>query len=515
VTVGTIGGRRGAPMIAAFVEPKAACMTVQGGGAAGAMAAATVTPRRFADLPGPARLPWVGHALQIRAHRMHHQLEGWSERYGAAYRLRIGRRDLLVVSDHRLIGAALRDRPERFRRPTYPGFIVRELGFEEGLFFANDEVWARQRRMVMAGFDRGHVKAYFPALLRVSGRLRARWQAAAADGASIDLQADLMRYTVDAIAGLAFGMDVNTLGSDEDVIQRHLNRIFPAIFRRALAPVRYWRHVRLPSDRRLEHSVAEVKRAIAGFIAAARERLAAEPALRERPRNLLEAMVVAADAAGSGLDDRDVAGNVLVMLVAGEDTTANTLAWALHFLHRDPEALARARAEVLRHAPAPDAFTPEQMAALDYVEACCHETMRLKPVAPLLSAQAVRDTTLGDIEVPAETIVIALMRHDARQAAHFADPHAWRPERWLGGAGVAAAASSAKRVSMPFGAGPRVCPGRYLALMEMKLALAMVLATFEIEDVGTASGGDVREHLAFSMGPLGLRMRLGPRPLAA
>jgi cytochrome P450 len=138
--------------------------------------------------------------------------------------------------------------------------------------------------------------------------------------------------------------------------------------------------------------------------------------------------------------------------------------------------------------------------------------MRLKPVAPLLSAQAVRDTSLGDLEVPAETIVLALMRQDALDERHFVDPQAWSPQRWLAGDGsVGASAASAKRVSMPFGAGPRVCPGRYLALMEMKLALAMVLSGFELEQVGTAHGGEVREHLAFSMGPLGLRMRLSPR----
>src|SRR5205814_1222756 len=151
----------------------------------------------------------------------------------------------------------------------------------------------------------------------------------------------------------------------------------------------------------------------------------------------------------------------LVMLVAGEDTTANTLAWTLHFLHRHPEAQARAREEVRRLAPETGAFTPEQMASLDYVEACCHEAMRLKPVAPLIGVQAVRDTCLGDIEVPAETIVMGLLRHDPLEARYFPDPLAYRPERWLAGAAAAASTASAKRVAMPFGAGPRVCPGRY------------------------------------------------------
>jgi cytochrome P450 len=332
--------------------------------------------RRFRDLPGPMRLPWVGNAWQIDAPRMHRQFEDWSGRYGAFYRLNLGRRDILVVADHAVIGSVLRDRPEHFRRPLYSGRILAEMGFELGLFFVNGETWQRQRRMVMAGLDPGHVRSYFPTLATVARRLDGRWRRAARAGATIDLQADLMRYTVDAIAGLAFGADVNTLESDEDVLQRHLNRIFPALFRRTLSVLRHWRYVRLPSDRALERSVGEVKAAIAGFIAQARARLRAEPGRRDRPRNLLEAMIVAADEGGSGVDDRDVAGNVLIMLLAGEDTTANTLAWMIELLHRHPEALHRARAEVLRLAPDPGAGTPEQIAALDYVEACTHETLR-------------------------------------------------------------------------------------------------------------------------------------------
>jgi len=473
-------------------------------------ATGTATVRRYTDLPGPPQWPVVGNLLQIAPGRLHRQLEGWADRYGSAFQLRFGRRRILVMTEHGTIGTVLRDRPDRFNRPVHSGMALREMGLQVGLFSANGDMWRRQRRMVMAGFDPGHVKDYFPSLLRVAQRLQGRWRQAADRNAWIDLQADLMRFTVDAIAGLAFGSEVNTLQSDEDVIQRHLNKIFPALFRRILAPVRYWRYVRLPADRALDRSVRAVRTAIEGFIAQARDRIRQEPERREHPRNLLEAMINAADEGGSGLDDRDVAGNVLVMLLAGEDTTANTLAWLIHFLHAHPEVERKARDEVARVAPDPATYTPEAIGALDYVEACAMETMRLKPVAPILTAQSIEDTVVAGIEVPADTLIFGLMRRDALDGAHFADPFAFRPERWLAGA-PSAKLTSAKRVSMPFGAGPRICPGRYLALMEMKMAIAMLLATFEIEDVGTADGREPREHLAFSMGPVGLRMRLKPR----
>ncbi len=488
-----------------------------------AATAATATRLRAIDaLPGPSGLPLLGNLLQIDPPRFHLQLEQWCREFGPLFKLRAAGRRILVVGDHALVATLLRDRPDGLRRTLKLEQVGLEMGLPPGVFGAHGDAWRAQRRMVMAGFDPAHVKGYFPSLSKVSQRLGVRWQQAAGQGREIDLQADLMRFTVDAIAGLAFGADVNTLASDDDIIQQHLDKIFPALARRLLAPFPVWRVWRSPADRQLERSLVEVNSAVAGFIAQARARLQADPALRAQPRNLLEAMIVAADAPGSGIDDRLVAGNVLTMLLAGEDTTANTVAWMIHLLWRNPEALALATAEVRRVMSEGDAadagtMTLEQLSRLDYVEACAHETMRLKPVAPILPLQALHDLTVGDVRVPAGTVVISLLRRDSVSDDHL--PHAARfdPGRWLGDGlpgqhGAAGRlASAAKRVSMPFGAGPRICPGRYLALLEMKMAMAVLLGRFDITSVTTPDGGEARERLSFTMMPVGLRMRLTGR----
>ena len=485
--------------------------TRQDGGPA--VAGTPRTLRRIDDLPGPRALPVFGNMLQIQPQRMHRQLEDWCAAYGPYFKVKLGKRPLLVVGEHQVAAAALRDRPEGFSRTSRLEAIAKEMGLKPGLFGANGDDWRRQRRMVMASFDPAHVKAYFPSLLKVADRLGGRWATAAREGRSIDLQADLMRYTVDTIAGLAFGAEVNTLESDGDVIQQHLDKIFPALLRRVLAPFPTWRVFPTASDRALKRGVIAVNEAVDRFVAEARQRMQAEPDRRAHPRNLLEAMIAAADQPDSGISDVQVAGNVMTMLLAGEDTTANTIAWMIDLLWRHPAALARATEEVRRLLPeGPEGQLPDfaQVADLDFIEACAQETMRLKPVAPLLFLQAAHDTVIGDVEVPAGTVIATLMRRDSVSESHVTDAARFMPERWLT-EGDGAMSSAAKRTSMPFGAGPRICPGRYLALLEMKMAMAVLLSRFDIASVDTPDRLPARELLAFTMTPVGLRMRLHER----
>jgi cytochrome P450 len=452
--------------------------------------------RKISELPGPRGLPILGNLLQIDSATLHLTAEKWSREYGEYFSFRIGARRYLALANPETIAAVLRDRPEGFNRGQRLVEIAKYMGFS-GVFSANGEAWRRQRPMVMASFDPRHIKTYFPALARVTERFEKRWRCAAAAGETIDLQADLMRYTVDVTSGLAFGADINTLESEDEVIQAHLDQIFPTLFKLLLSPFPAWTWFK---DRKLEAHLKALHEAVAGFIAQARGRMAADPRLREKPTNLIEAMLAARDNPESGLTDDDVAGNVLTMLLAGEDTTANTLAWMIYLLYRHADALAQARTELLGK----DLHRYESMTALPFADACINETMRLKPVAPIIILQPARDTTIADIEVPKDTLLMCLMRAGAIDERRFPDARAFDPGRWLSGASGA----SPKRVSMPFGAGPRLCPGRYLAILEMKMVMAMLLNNFEIESVRTPDGGEAREHLAFTMYPEDLRLGL-------
>jgi len=479
-------------------------------------ASSSAVPASVASLPGPNPWPLVGNLLQVDPERMHATLEAWADKYGPLYRFRMGRHQTLVVARTDLIAQILRDRPDGWRRLQSMQEIISEMG-SHGLFSAEGDDWRRQRRLVMAAFDPGHLKRYFPALVRVTQRLLNRLTDAANRDEVLDLQTVLMRYTVDVTAGLAFGIDVNTQEEPNDPLQAHLDKVFPMLMKRIFAPFPWWRYMRLPSDRAFDRHLEKVHEAVIGFVQAARERMEANPQVFQQPTNLLEALIAARDEEGHGLSKQGITGNVLTVLLAGEDTTANTLSWTLHLLHTHPHAWARLVAQVdqvLGIEPLPAAF--EVMRDFDEVDRCVSEAMRLRPVAPIFLFERNTDGTLGGISVPAGTTVLALPRKGAVDSQAVADATEYRPDRWLASVSPPTAAQDAAqremlRASSPFGAGPRLCPGRYLAMLEMKMVLATIAKNFELVEVATEDKSPPKERLAFTMFPMGLRMKIARR----
>jgi len=465
------------------------------------------TLRHLTDLPGPRPWPLLGNLPQLSPARMHRQVETWAGRYGPLFAMRFASTPVLVVADHMLVADVLRERPEGFRRPSVTARVSIEMDDRPGILMAEGALWRQQRRIVMAALTPHAVKAYFPALVRTALRLQQRWRHAARNGASIELALDLKRYSMDIIAGLAFGMDINTIDSGEHALQHHMDAILTGVARRSMAPFPYWRYLKLPRERALDNSIAVLRNSVDQMIASARTRLAAEPARRQRPANLLEAMLCAAEEEGSGLDDKAVAGNVATLLLAGEDTTSSTLGWLLYLLYSNRATLQQATEEVLRLAPDPGGLTIEQLDRLDYLDACAQEALRLKPPTPFIPLEALCDSVIGDVQVPQGTLVWCVMRHDSMDEQHVPHASQFQPERWLRQDGTAID----KHVSMPFGAGPRTCSGRYLALLEIKLACAMLLASFDIDTVATEDGNAPQELMGFTMSPVGLTMRLRER----
>jgi cytochrome P450/nitrite reductase/ring-hydroxylating ferredoxin subunit len=468
--------------------------------------------RALQDLPGPRAWPIVGSALQIDEGRNHINMEDWAAQYGPLYTFRFGPLTALVVSDPELAEPLYRARPDTFRRPTRVERIFKELGIA-GVFSAEGEAWRAQRRVAMDALAQRNLRGFYPALERIAKRLLRRWGEAADSGSELDVSEELKRFTVDVTTLLVFGHDLQTLDKGgDDVIQRHLEHLFPALERRLNTIFPYWRYFRLPQDRRVDTAVREIYAWLSSIIEDARATLAADPARAAKPANFVEAMLAARDAEGKPLSNDVIFGNGLTMLLAGEDTTAYTLAWAIHHVCDDrtvAEALRKEADEVFASCTVP--VDLEQANRLTYALAVANEAMRLRPVAPAPFFEAIEDVVIGDVAVPRGTTIVALSRIATRDASRFDAPLEFTPDRWLRGEGAGKAHDPSSHI--PFGSGPRMCPGRALALLEMRVVLGAVYKAFDIERVGASA--DVRELAAFTMAPSGLRVRLRrrtPRP---
>jgi len=479
--------------------------------------ASRAAPKRIADLDGPRGWPLLGNLLQLDLPQIHEQLEGWAKVYGPLYRLRIGPRDALVVARPELIAGILHDRPDGWSRLRTMEAVIHEMGID-GVFAAEGEAWRRQRRLVTAAFTSGHMKRYFPLIERMTERLKELLDQAARTGTRIELQTMLMRYSVDVTASLAFGIDVNTMQQPDNALQQHLDQVFPTLMRRMNAPFPFWRYIKLPSDRAFDRHLAAGHAAVKSFVQAARDRMAENPALAEHPTNLLEAMLAARDADGGTLSEAELTGNVFTMLLAGEDTTANTLAWCLYLLHTHPQTWRAVVAEV--DAALGTEVIPRSVqvaGGLTMIDDCSNEAMRLRPVGPLGYLENNVPTEIEGIALPAGSFVLCTMRSGAVDTSTAADAAEFRPSRWRVAAtaadepGADAGDRRLTTASMPFGAGPRICPGRYLAMLEIKMVLATIARNYELIEVGTADGAPPRERMAFTMSPVGLRMKIRAR----
>jgi cytochrome P450 len=464
--------------------------------------------QHIADLPGPKGLPLLGNLRQIDPRRFHLTIENWAREFGPVYRFSLVKRQFVVLSDRDTIATILHDRPDTFRRSSRTARMLEETG-TRGLFTAEGDEWRRQRKLVMRALTPEVIQRFSPTLAMLTERLRLRWLAALAAGRRIDVLRDLKAYTLDVTIGLAMGQDINTLEHEDNTLQRDIEFIFRCVARRLITAVEYWHAVKLPVDVEAEAAAARIQRAITGFIAQTRARLEAEPQLRGKPSNLLEALVAARDEPDSGFSDREVIGNAITMVFAGEDTTSNTIAWLLNLLPQSPVAMDAAAAEV-------DRLLGQDRVAralplldrMEYLDAATREAMRLKPVAPFMAAEPIVDTQIGGVLAPAGTVLFLLLRTAAEREGGLDQPQYFMPERWLG-EGAAGFAADPSRKLFPFGGGPRFCPGRFLAMAEIKMVMSMLLRNFTFTLDPDAP--PVEECFTFTMTPSALPLVLRAR----
>jgi len=227
--------------------------------------------------------------------------------------------------------------------------------------------------------------------------------------------------------------------------------------------------------------------------------------LKENPSNFLEALLVEQENENIFSDD-EIYGNVFSILLAGEDTTSNSISWALFFLAQHPEIVEKVRTEaqeIYSNSQIPE--TTQLLSKLKYANAVAQETIRLKPVTPNLYIQANEDIILHNLHIPKDTSIMLQNKVTQTSEQYFSNPNKFIPERWLKN-GCPMQQNHAPDMIKAFGGGGRFCPGMNLAMHEMTIAISTICNQFDFNLA--VKPEEVKEHFAFTMFPENLISKL-------
>jgi cytochrome P450 len=332
-------------------------------------------------------------------------------------------------------------------------FFQRLVG--NGLLTSEGEVWKRQRRLAQPAFHRQRISAYAEVMVEYGSRMIASWRA----GETRDIHRDMMRLTLEVVVKTLFNTDVSAEADKVGQVLSQMAKPFAS-----QATLKWILDNRLPTSthRSFNRAAREIDEIVYRLIAERRSSGSDEG-------DLLSMLLAAHDEDGSRMNDKQLRDEVMTLFLAGHETTALTLSWAWYLLAQNPESEAKFHAELDEVL---DSGLPavDDLARLKYTEMIAKESMRLYPPAYALGREAIEECELGGYRVPAGAQVFMFQWATQRDPRFFAEPDAFRPERWT----EEFSNRLPKYAYFPFGGGPRACIGNYFAMMEIVMLLATI-----------------------------------------
>ena len=340
----------------------------------------------------------------------------------------------------------------------------------DGLLTSDGEVWRRQRRLVQPAFHHEAIDAVGDHVAQALGRLDRRWGRLPVRGAIVDLDEVLMRATLEVVGSSLFGADLS--GAAHRLTEATLSAL-DVVIARARVPVAPPAWVPTPANRQLSTAVRTLDAAVADMVAQRRAETAGS-----RPADMLD-LLLAPDAEGDRLSTAEIRDQVVTFIVAGHETVASALTWAMWLISGD-DAVQERLADEAREALGDRPVTMADLPRLPLARAVLDEALRLYPPAWLITRRALVPDELGGRAIPAGALVILSPYLVHRDAAAWPEPERFDPDRFIDRTGRGGQASLHY---WPFGAGPRLCIGREFALVEGTLLLAGIMRQVRVSRV--------------------------------
>lgn len=458
----------------------------------------------------------------------------WFIESGGVYKLAFGPKAFVVVSDPVVVRHLLKENAFNYDKGVLAEILEPIMG--KGLIPADLETWKPRRRAIVPAFHKAYLQAMVRMFCSCTQRSVQKFDSLTANGGSfqIDMEEEFLNLGLDIIGLGVFNYDFGSITRESPVIKA-VYGVLKEAEHRSTFYIPYWKiplaRALVPRQRKFGTDLVVINDCLDQLIAGAKqtrsegdeEDLQARDYTQVKDPSLLRFMV---DLRGADPTDKQLRDDLMTMLIAGHETTAAVLTWALFLLLQHPEALEKVLAEIGQVLPegSPDELDIDDIGKMPYIRTVLAESLRLYPQPPILIRRALAEDTLPSplngnpkgypIGKGADIFISVWNLH--RSPYLWKDPDAFRPERfseeftnpdfegrWAGYRPSAQGSSlypnevSSDFAFMPFGGGARKCVGDQFAYMEATVILALLLRKYEFsfvggpEAVGMASGATI------------------------
>jgi cytochrome P450 len=401
-------------------------------------------------------------------------METCAERYGDMFTVRLQSKSppLIFVSNPEVLQQILTNDTKGLEAPGDTNLVFESLLGKRSVITISGAEHQRQRQLLLPPFHGERMRSYSEIISDISEKVISQYQI----GQPFNIRSVAQAITLRVIMQAVFGLDE---GPRAEKLQNFLGEMlekgssvlsvallyFPAL-QRDFGPINFWGK----QMRRQQNADKLIYEEI-------RER-------REQPdpsrTDILSLLMAARDEAGQPMTDEELRDELMTLLVAGHETTATAIAWAFYWIHKIPSIRQKLLQELDSLGDNPD---PSAIFQLPYLNAVCSETLRIYPVAMLTFPRVVRTPlSLGGYELEPGTTVMGSIYLTHQREDLYPEPKQFKPERFL-------ERQFSPYEYLPFGGGARRCIGLAFAQLEMKLALAKILSSRELELV---DNGEVR-----------------------
>lgn len=411
--------------------------------------------------PGPKGAPLLGSLGPWRRNTAEFLL-GLQRDYGEMVRIRLGPMTVHQVTDPEAVRRVLVENNANYvRGPLYEQFGV-VMG--KGLLTSDGDFWRGHRRAVQPVFLKNAVTDIVPNIVAATEEMLDEWEAKAARDEPVDLMTEMLRLTLVTLSRSLFAYDIKPASA---VLKRIVDDVVEVMFRRGTPSEMLPSWLPTARKRKIDH----IHRVFDKVVADVRENHA-----RTGEGPLIALMEQAEDpATGEPWTDRQLRDELLTIYLAGHETTAVSLCWTLLSIANHPHVQAELDEEIngVLGGATPDA---DRAAELTYTRMVVDESLRMYPPIWIFPRAAVGPDTLGGYGIEAGSSILLSPLASHHNPRHWDNPVAFDPYRFT----PQAVRERPRMAYLPFGAGPRQCVGNNMALLELRIIVAMINQRFRL-----------------------------------